>query len=79
MLVSHTLFDTSDLKTTLHIHNALFLQDSSRTSNLQAPNMLLTGHDAAVYSISFDPSGQHIASSSLDKHICEPLFHSPML
>lgn len=41
-----------------------------RTSGLAAPTMLLTGHGAAVYSLKFDPSGQHVASSSFDRHIC---------
>jgi WD40 repeat protein len=37
--------------------------------------MLLTGHEGAVYSIAFDPSGQHLASGSYDRNICE--FSSP--
>lgn len=41
-----------------------------RTSGLAAPTMLLTGHGAAVYSLKFDPSGQHVASSSFDRSIC---------
>jgi WD40 repeat protein len=44
---------------------------NERTSDLQAPTMLLTGHNAAVYSLKFDPTGQHAASSSFDKTICE--------
>ena len=42
-----------------------------RTSSLQAPTMLLTGHEGAVYSISFDHSGQHLASASYDRNICK--------
>lgn len=42
---------------------------SKRTSSLAAPNLLLEGHTAAVYSLSFDPSGQFLASASLDKSI----------
>ena len=41
-----------------------------RTSGLLAPNMLCTGHNAAVYSLAFDPSGQHAASGSFDRQIC---------
>lgn len=44
---------------------------NDRTSGLAAPTMLLTGHSAAVYSLKFDPSGQHAASSSFDRSICE--------
>ena len=44
---------------------------TKRTSKLNAPTMLLTGHEGAVYSIDFDPSGEHLASSSLDSNICK--------
>lgn len=40
-----------------------------RTSSLQAPIMLLTGHKAEVYSIKFSPSGKHIVSGSFDKSL----------
>ncbi|RLN86581.1 hypothetical protein BBJ28_00006853 [Nothophytophthora sp. Chile5] len=40
-----------------------------RTSGLLAPTMLLSGHSAAVYSLKFSPSGQHVASSSFDRSI----------
>mmetsp|Transcript_5165 Transcript_5165/g.7155 ORF Transcript_5165/g.7155 Transcript_5165/m.7155 type:complete len:349 (+) Transcript_5165:62-1108(+) len=40
-----------------------------RTSNLAAPTMVLSGHGAAVYSIKFDPSGQNLASGSVDKTV----------
>jgi Prp8 binding protein len=40
-----------------------------RTSGLVAPTMLLSGHSAPVYSIDFDPSGQHLASGSFDRSI----------
>ena len=42
-----------------------------RTSALHAPTMLLSGHEGAVYSIAFDPSGQHLASASYDRNICK--------
>jgi Prp8 binding protein len=40
-----------------------------RTSSLQAPIMLLTGHQGSVLSFKFDPSGQNCASSSVDKTV----------
>jgi len=41
----------------------------ARTSDLFAPNMHLTGHGAAVYSLKFSPDGQHLASASFDRRI----------
>ncbi|OQS02139.1 WD domain-containing protein [Thraustotheca clavata] len=43
--------------------------DSTRTSNLQAPTMLLTGHGAAVYSMAFSPTGKTAATASFDRSI----------
>ncbi|KAE9052949.1 U5 small nuclear ribonucleoprotein [Phytophthora rubi] len=42
---------------------------SDRSSGLLAPTMLLSGHSAAVYSLKFSPSGQHLASASFDRSI----------
>lgn len=44
-------------------------QEVRRTSSLQAPTMCLTGHEKAIYSISLDPSGQHLASAGFDRNI----------
>jgi Prp8 binding protein len=40
-----------------------------RTSNLKAPIMLLTGHQAEILSAKFSPDGQTVASASFDKQI----------
>lgn len=40
-----------------------------RTSSLDAPIMLLTGHGSAVYTMKFNPQGTAIASGSHDKDI----------
>jgi len=40
-----------------------------RTSRLTAPIMLLTGHEAEIYTVKFDPSGKSLASGSFDKRI----------
>lgn len=40
-----------------------------RTSSLQAPIMLLAGHQSAIYSMTFNPAGTVIASGSHDKDI----------
>ncbi|OCL08724.1 WD repeat-containing protein [Glonium stellatum] len=49
-------------------HGAL-IQAVPRTSALQAPVMELTGHTGEVFSTRFDPTGQHIASGSMDRTI----------
>jgi Prp8 binding protein len=49
-----------------------FLQSSSkdeRTSNLESPCFILTGHAAAVYSCDFSHSGKYLATSSRDKSV----------
>ena len=33
--------------------------------------MLLSGHTGEVFSCSFSPDGQHLASGSYDKNICK--------
>ncbi|KAJ3333391.1 hypothetical protein HDU76_008642 [Blyttiomyces sp. JEL0837] len=40
-----------------------------RTSSLKSPIMLLTGHQAEVFTCKFSPSGQQIASGSMDRMI----------
>lgn len=42
-----------------------------RTSGLQAPVMELTGHSGEIFAAKFDPSGQLIASGSMDRSIRE--------
>jgi len=40
-----------------------------RTSSLESPIMLLTGHQGEIYSVRFSPDGNAVASSSFDKTI----------
>ena len=42
-----------------------------RTSSLMSPEVSLLGHEGAVYSIDFDPTGKFLCSGSFDKQICE--------
>ncbi|KAL6064764.1 U5 small nuclear ribonucleoprotein 40 kDa protein [Balamuthia mandrillaris] len=44
-------------------------QPARRTSGLLAPIMLLTGHQAEVHTVKFDPKGKALASGSFDKRI----------
>jgi len=45
------------------------VQGIKRTSRLQAPIMLLTGHAGEVFTMKFSPGGDVVASGSFDKHI----------
>jgi hypothetical protein len=47
------------------------VEEKPRTSKLAAPIMQLSGHEGALYSCAFDPSGQHLASAGKDRLICE--------
>jgi len=40
-----------------------------RDAILQSPVMELTGHTGEVFAARFDPSGQYIASGSMDRSI----------
>ena len=40
-----------------------------RTSSLEAPILLLTGHAAPVYCVKFSPDGRHLATAGKDKQI----------
>ena len=44
-------------------------QEIAHSSTLLAPTMLLTGHQAAVYTLKFDPSGLQLASAGADRAI----------
>ena len=46
------------------------VQGVKRTSNLQAPIMLLSGHEGDIYCTKFAPSGQFLASAGFDRLIC---------
>lgn len=46
-------------------------QEPGHTSSLSASTLLLTGHQAAVYTVQFNPAGDALASGSFDKEICE--------
>ncbi|KAF2180339.1 WD40 repeat-like protein [Zopfia rhizophila CBS 207.26] len=49
--------------------NGALIQAIPRTSALQSPVMELTGHNGEVFAARFDPTGQHIASGSMDRSI----------
>ncbi|GMT05154.1 hypothetical protein PENTCL1PPCAC_27328, partial [Pristionchus entomophagus] len=44
-------------------------QTHERTSNMQAPIMLLNGHEGEIYTARFSPDGQSIASAGFDQNI----------
>ena len=41
-----------------------------RTSNLEAPIMLLTGHESEIFCVKFSPDGNTVASAGFDRLIC---------
>ncbi|KAK5063176.1 hypothetical protein LTR84_005252 [Exophiala bonariae] len=45
------------------------ISSALRTSGLTAPIMELTGHAGEIFAARFDPTGQHIASGSMDRSI----------
>ncbi|KAJ4366360.1 hypothetical protein N0V83_007996 [Neocucurbitaria cava] len=49
--------------------NGALIQAISRTGALQNPVMELTGHSREVFAARFDPTGQYIASGSMDRSI----------
>ncbi|KNE61382.1 hypothetical protein AMAG_06211 [Allomyces macrogynus ATCC 38327] len=48
---------------------ALIKAQAPRTSKLQAPIMLLTGHESDVHTVKFAHSGEFLASGSFDRNI----------
>ncbi|KAI1814424.1 WD40 repeat-like protein [Poronia punctata] len=49
--------------------SSALVQSTVRTSNLEAPVMELTGHAGEIFSAKFDPTGNLIASGSMDRSI----------
>ncbi|KAK0615215.1 WD40-repeat-containing domain protein [Bombardia bombarda] len=49
--------------------SSALVQAAPRTSGLQAPVMELSGHEGEIFSAKFDPSGNLIASGSMDRTI----------
>ncbi|KAF1973642.1 WD40 repeat-like protein [Bimuria novae-zelandiae CBS 107.79] len=54
--------------------NGALIQAVPRGGTLQSPVMELTGHSGEVFAVRFDPTGQFIASGSMDRSIL--LWHS---
>ncbi|EFQ28408.1 WD domain-containing protein [Colletotrichum graminicola] len=50
-------------------NSTALVQTTPRTSNLQAPVMELSGHSGEVFAAKFDPTGNFIASGSMDRSI----------
>lgn len=48
-----------------------FQDGPPRTSNLQAPIMLLLGHEGDIFCGKFSPDGQILATSGFDRQICK--------
>lgn len=57
------------LTTVNYANSSLIVREGARTSSLPAPEMTLTGHEGAVYSVVFDPEGGHLATAGMDRGI----------
>ncbi len=64
---------SQSLATTVNLRNASLVlsEKASRWSSLSNPELHLTGHEGAIYTIDFDPTGQHLSSGSIDQKICK--------
>jgi WD40 repeat protein len=70
--------NSTELVTVDKSSSALIVKDSisselapNRTSHLQAPTMMLSGHSGPVFTMSFSSSGESIASAGMDTNICK--------
>ena len=48
---------------------AVVQSGAPRTSNMDAPIMLLTGHEGEIYSAKFHPGGDFLASAGMERNI----------
>lgn len=64
-----TLQSTSDALTVSSSQQPKPVRPEGRTSGMQAPTMLLSGHEGAIFSCCFDPTGKSLATGSMDKRI----------
>ncbi|KOS20011.1 Pre-mRNA-splicing factor cwf17 [Escovopsis weberi] len=53
----------------LNASSSALIQTAPRTSGLQAPVMELSGHSGEIFAAKFDPTGNLIASGSMDRSI----------
>ena len=63
--------NTSTTLTTFAQSNNIQEKKIKRRSGLQDTNMLLSGHEGAVFSLAFDSTGKSLCSSSQDSKICK--------
>jgi len=73
-IASSRLFIGNHNAETCDLFSDCYLQGVKRTSHLQAPIMLLSGHDGDIFCTKFAPSGQFLASAGFDRLICALLF-----
>jgi WD40 repeat protein len=52
-------------------NSSLVVREKIRASSLPAPELTFIGHEAAVYTIAFDPTGEHLCSAGMDRNICK--------
>ncbi|KZZ87663.1 WD40/YVTN repeat-like-containing domain protein [Moelleriella libera RCEF 2490] len=70
MLVKRqNLNDSASALARLNASSSALVGTNSRTSRLQAPVMELSGHTGEIFTAKFDPTGNLIASGSMDRSI----------
>ena len=58
-------------KQTNHLVCFVLIQKPARTSRLEAPIMLLTGHEGEIFCCKFSVDGSFLASAGHERLICE--------
>ncbi|KAG6000901.1 hypothetical protein E4U21_004888 [Claviceps maximensis] len=61
--------DSNGALARLNASSSALIQTNIRTSSLQAPVMELSGHTGEIFTAKFDPTGNLIASGSMDRSI----------
>ncbi|RKF58318.1 U5 small nuclear ribonucleoprotein 40 kDa protein [Golovinomyces cichoracearum] len=73
MVVKGSMLDNTNSKTLANVNGfaskSSLIQAISRTTDLLAPVIQLSGHSGEVFCAKFDPNGSNIASGSMDRSI----------
>jgi WD40 repeat protein len=68
---SNDIHDSSSNSELINVSSSDMIIEIKGKSKLSNPTIALSGHEGGVLSVSFSPSGDHLASASMDGKICE--------